>query len=128
MKTLKGIIGLIIVLTFMTGCTQLQQLATVATTTVTPTEAIVASNAYDAIEAGATSFLTFCKSNPTNTNCGAGNRRSVISYTRSGRAARNQIETYIQSSSTIPAAIYNTLVTAVNNLKTTPAANYVGAQ
>src|ERR1700761_3520745 len=114
----KVLIGILFALS-LAGCAQLQQLATVATATVTPTEAIVAANSYDAIEAGATAFLTFCKSNPSNTNCIAGNRRNVISYTRSGRAARNQIETYIQSSSSIPSAIYNTLVTAVNNLKTT---------
>lgn len=111
------------------GCAQLQTLTTLATTSVTPTQAIIAANAFDGVEAGATGYLTYCKTNKNvDAACSASNRRAVISYTRSGRAARNQIETYIQTSASIPSAVYNTLVTAVNNLKSSPASSYVGAQ
>jgi len=111
------------------GCAQLQTLTTLATTSVTPTQAIVAANAFDGVEAGATGYLTYYKTNKNvDVACSASNRRAVISYTRSGRAARNQIETYVQTSASIPSAVYNTLVTAVNNLKASPASNYVGAQ
>lgn len=110
------------------GCAQLQTLTTLATTSVTPTQAIVAANVFEGIEAGATAYLSYCKTNKNvDVACSASNRRSVIQYTRSGRAARNQIETYVQTSASIPSAVYNTLVTAVNNLKASPASNYTGA-
>lgn len=105
------------------GCSTIQTLQQVAGTAVTPTQALVASNAFDAAESAATAYLVYCKSNLTTAACTAGNRRSVIQYTRAGRAARNQIETAIQTSSTIPATVYNALVAAVTNLKATPAAN-----
>lgn len=117
---------LILSVLLLGGCAQLQTLELAATSTVTPTQAILAANAYDAIEAGGQGFLTFCASNRTNINCSADNRRSVIKYTRVGRQARNQVETYIQTSTSIPAAIYNAMITATSNLKTTPAANYLG--
>ena len=110
------------------GCAGIQTLEQVAGTAVTPTQAIVAANAFDAAESGATAYLVYCKSNLTAANCSAANRRAVISYTRAGRAARNQIETAITNSSSIPATVYNALVAAVSNLKTTPAASYAGAQ
>lgn len=111
------------------ACAQLQAIQTAVTTTVTPTEAIVAANAFNAIKSGATAFLTYCAATPKDSTCNATNRRNVIAYTRSGTAARNQIETYISGGGTsVPSAVYNTLVVAISNLKTTPAANYTGAQ
>lgn len=110
------------------GCATIQTLQQVAGTTVTPTQAIVAANAFDAAESGATAYLVYCKANLTTAVCSADNRRAVLKYTRAGRAARNQIETAIQTQTSVPAELYNTLVAAVTNLKATPAANYVGAQ
>lgn len=105
------------------GCSTLTTLQQVAGTAVTPTQALVAANAFDAAESAATAYLVYCKSNLSNANCSVSNRSAVISYTRAGRAARNQIETAISTSSTIPATLYNALVAAVTNLKATPAAN-----
>lgn len=112
----------------LAGCATITALQQVAGTAVTPTQALLAANAFDAIESGATAFLVYCKSMPSAATCSAANRREVIKDTRAGRAARNQIETYIQSSATIPAAIYNTLVAAVTSLRASPAASYAGAQ
>lgn len=114
---------LLIVVLALGGCSAIQTLQQVAGTAVTSTQALVAANAFDAIESSATAYLVYCKSNLSTSACSASNRTSVISYTRAGRAARNQIETYIQTSATIPSAVYNTLVAAVNNLKASPAAN-----
>lgn len=126
---LKTIIAIALAALWLGGCATISALQLAVSSSVTPTQAIVAANAFDGIESGATAFLTFCKANGnTDATCIAGNRRNVIQYTRAGRAARNQMETYIQSSSSIPAAIYNTVVTAVTNLKASPAANYAGAQ
>ncbi len=120
------IIGLAL---FLSACAQIQAIETAATATVTPTQAIIAANAFNAVKAGATAFLTYCSQTPVDSTCSATNRRNVIAYTRSGTAARNQIETYISSGGTsVPSAIYNTLVAAVTNLKASPAANYTGAQ
>lgn len=111
------------------GCAQIQTLEQVATASVTPTQALIAANAFNGAESGATGYLVYCKANLTTSQCSADNRRAVIKYTRAGRAARNQVETAIQSgSASVPSVIYNSLVAAVDNLKTTPAANYVGAQ
>jgi uncharacterized protein YceK len=109
------------------GCSTIQTLQQVAGTAVTPTQAIVAANAFDAAESGATGYLVYCKANITAANCALATRQAVISYVRAGRAARNQIETAITNSSTIPTTLYNALVAAVTNLKASPAATFVGA-
>ncbi len=114
---------LLITALFLGGCSTLQTLTAVTTATVTPTQALVAANAFDAIESSATAYLVYCKANLSSAVCSAPNRRSVISYTRAGRAARNQIETAIQTQTSIPSAVYKSLVAAVTNLKATPAVN-----
>jgi hypothetical protein len=118
MKKLALVLALV-----LGGCSTIQTLQQVAGTAVTPTQALVAANAFDAAESAATAYLVYCRTNLTTPACSAGNRRSVISYTRAGRAARNQIETAISTSSSVPATLYNALVAAVTNLKATPAAN-----
>jgi hypothetical protein len=107
----------------LAACSTLQTLQQVTGTTVSPTQAIVAANAFDAAESAATAYLVYCKSNLSTASCSAANRRSVIQYTRAGRAARNQIETAISTNTSVPAAIYNSLVSAVTSLKASPAAN-----
>jgi hypothetical protein len=107
----------------LAACSTLQTLQQVAGTTVSPTQAIVAANAFDAAESAATAYLVYCKTNLTTASCSADNRRSVIKYTRAGRATRNQIETAISTNTSVPAAIYNSLVSAVTSLKASPAAN-----
>lgn len=136
MKIKHGIAAALVALS-LGGCATFQALTAVSTATVTATQAVVAGNGYDAAEAGATAFLTFCHASPADATCSAANRRDVIKYTRAGRAARNQLETIILSScpagaqtctAPIPSTLYNVVVAAVTNLKTTPAASYAGAQ
>ena len=105
------------------ACAQLKTVYSLVTdTAVSPTQVIVAANSFDAIEGTATQYLVYCKSNLTVPACSADNRRAVIKYTRAGRAARNQLETYIVQNANAPSAIYNTLVAAINSLNATPAA------
>ncbi len=87
---------------------------------VSPTQIIVAANAFDALEGTATQYLVYCKANLATTICSADNRRSVIKYVRSGRAARNQLETYVAAGNAGPAGLYNTLIAAVNQLNLSP--------
>lgn len=109
------------------GCaSELQKLHTVYSivteTTVSPSTIIVAANSFDALEATATQYLTYCKANLTASACSADNRRTVIKAVRAGRAARNQLETYVTNNTAAPSAIYNTLVAAINTLNTSAAA------
>ena len=115
---------IIIVLAIGLGaCAQLKTVYSLVTdTAVSPTQVIVAANSFDALEGTATQYLVYCKSNLTVPACSAGNRRAVIKYTRAGRAARNQLETYIVQNTNAPSAVYNTLVAAINSLNATPAA------
>src|SRR6267154_4304236 len=109
------------------ACSTLAPIIGLATTNVTPTDVFIAANAFNAVEAGGTAFLTYCHANKdVPAICSTTNRRNVIQYGRAGRAARNQAETYVQTSTSIPAAVYNAMVTATANLKTTPATDYIG--
>lgn len=109
------------------GCaSELQKLHTVYSivteTTVSPSTIIVAANSFDALEATATQYLSYCKANLSTSACSADNRRTVIKAVRAGRAARNQLETYVTNNTAAPSAIYNTLVAAINTLNTSAAA------
>lgn len=117
------------------GCAQqLQELknvySLVTSATVSPTAIIVAGNSFDALEGTGTQYLIYCKSFRTDPICAPGTvdnpgpLRQVLKYTRAGRAARNQLETYITTNTAAPSILYNTLITAINNLNTTPAANF----
>lgn len=111
----------------LAGCSTLNTLQVAIGTSVTPTQAILAANAFDAAKSGATAYLTYCHSVANaGTPCSAPNRRAVIKYINAGTASRNQIEGYITTSTSVPSALYNALVTTVSNLKATPAANYIG--
>src|SRR6266404_5627403 len=120
---MKKLIAIGLLALSLGACVGLQTLQLAIGTSVSPTQALIAANAFDAAEAGATAYLVYCKANLTTTACSTTNRRSVIQYTRAGRAARNQIETYVQTLASVPTVVYNTLVTAVANLKATPASN-----
>ena len=90
------------------------------TTTVPPSVLIAAANSFDIAEGTATNYLVYCKAHRAEAACGADNLRAVIKYTRTGRAARNQAETYISTNTNAPSAIYTTIVAAVNQLNSTP--------
>jgi hypothetical protein len=106
------------------GCAQLKTVYSLVTdTVVSPTQVIVTANAFDALEGSATQYLVYCKANLATSTCSAANRRAVIQYVRAGRAARNQLETYIVQNANAPSAVYNALVAAVNSLNATPAAS-----
>src|SRR5229473_1161846 len=92
----------------------------VSSTTVPASYAIVTANAYDAIAAGATQYLKYCATNLTQTACSADSRRAVIKNVRAGRSIRNQIESYVTTSTTVPAALYNSLSDIVALLNSTP--------
>lgn len=125
----KLILALGIVLS-LGACAELQKLRTVyqevSSATVTPQQIYIAANTFDGVQATATQYLNYCRANLTTAICSADNRRIVIRGVRAGRAARNQLETYLTQGTAAPAAIYNTLVAAITNLQQS-AATKVGA-
>lgn len=117
----------------LAGCAALQQklqaaqavYAMVADATVTPQKVLIVANSFDALQGTGTQYLNYCVGHLSAAICSADNRRAVIKYTRAGRAARNQLETYMDQSTDAPSAPYNTLASAVNSLNLTPANGFV---
>ena len=101
------------------GCASLQNAWNVITSAaVTPQQIIVAGNTFDGLETAATQYLTYCKANAAQAGCALSIRVNVVKAVRSGRTARNQLEPYVTSGTAGPAAIFNTLVAAINTLQT----------
>jgi len=111
---------LIFPLLFALGaCASLQTAWNVVTgTEVSATQILVAANAFDAGEAGATQYLLFCKATvPPPSYCALKTRQTVVAAVRAGRVARTQLEPYIVSGAAGPAALYNTLVATITTLQ-----------
>jgi len=122
---MKKLISAFIIIFTLAGCSgelsKLRAVYTIVTeATVSPQAVLVAANAFNAIEGTATQYLIYCKSNLSTSACSADNRRGVIKYVRTGRAARNQLEASIATNASAPSAIYNTLVAAINFLNAAP--------
>lgn len=111
------------------GCANLKTAWEVVTSaSVTPTQIIVAGNSFDALEATATQYLLYCKSVAYKPQpCALGNRKPVVAAVRSGRAARTSLEPYVVSGTAGPAAIYNTLISAITSLQATQLPTSAGA-
>jgi hypothetical protein len=106
----------------LAGCATLQQdYAIITGATVSPAAVIVAGNAFDAIEATATNYLTFCKANRTVAGCASyvTARKAILPAVRSGRVARNNLENFLTANpgQLGPSGLYNALVTAINTLQ-----------
>lgn len=97
-------------------------------TTVPASYALVLANSYDGLASGATAYLNYCgkvlASGVDQSVCSAGNRRAVIKGVRAGRPIRNEIEGYVTTQTTVPTAIYNSLLDIVNVLNSTQAASF----
>lgn len=111
------------------GCAGLQRLETAYTfvteTTVPVQTIVVAANTFNGIEGTATQYLVYCKPKLSEPICSKANRQTVIRAVRFGRAARNQLETYMVQGTPAPSAIYNTMVAAITTLQAS-AATQVG--
>lgn len=106
----------------LAGCASLQNdYAIITGATVSPAAVIVAGNAFDAIEATATNYLTFCKANRTIAGCGnyIAARKAILPAVRSGRVARNNLENFLTANpgQLGPSGLYNALVTSINTLQ-----------
>lgn len=87
---------------------------------VSPQAALVAANSFNALEVTATAYLQLPKC-PASVACKTDTAvKAIVPAVRSGRAARNEIESLLKANggSAIPVVNYNTLTSANNVLQT----------
>jgi hypothetical protein len=114
-------IGVMLAYSLLAACSNAQNvIGTIGNTSVPPNVALVAANSFDALEAAATAYLQLppcggavvvCRNQLAVAN--------IVSAVRSGRVARNQIESLlnVNSGAPIPIASYNTLTAAISTLQ-----------
>lgn len=123
---MKKIIVLLVVALAATGCSKTFQTwqsvyQQVTSATVTPQQIYLATNTFDGVEATATQYLLYCKGHLTSDLCDSLDRRVVFRAVRSGRAARDKLKEYRVAGTNAPAAVYNTLVAAINSINASKA-------
>lgn len=128
---MKRLIALCVALS-LGGCASLQQKWDAVTgATVDPTAVIVAANSFDALEATATSYLTFCKANKALPVCSGyvAARKRILPAVRSGRVARTNLENFLQQhpGQLGPSGLYDSLTSAIGTLQQVIAQYNVGA-
>lgn len=106
------------------GCAQLKnEWNAVTGATVSPEAVLVAANSFDALEATATNYLTFCKANRTLSVCSSyvAARKQILPAIRSGRVARNNLENFLQQNpgQLGPSGLYNALMAAITTIQGT---------
>lgn len=135
---MKKLFALAVLALSLAGCAtlqadlaKLQQVYSLATTATVPASvAQVTVSSFEVLEAGSTEYLKYCKQSPADSRCAPGTvatpgpLRLVIKYIRQGRAARDQIKSAGKTGALISSTVYNLLVTAVNNLTTTPVTSF----
>ena len=88
---------------------------------VSPEAVLVAGNTFDALEATATNYLTFCKANRALPVCASyvSARKQILPAIRSGRAARNNLEAFLQNNpgKLGPTGLYNALTSAIATIQ-----------
>ena len=102
----------------LSGCSTI---STLTGTTISPTQVIVAGNSFDAVEETATNYLklplcpgaTLCRT--------AAATKAIVPAVRAARAARNQMEAYVNANpgSPAPVSLYNAAITAISALEST---------
>jgi hypothetical protein len=102
---------------FLSGCSAVTTLTSPA---LTPTQVIVAANAFDAIEATATNYLSLPTCPTATPVCKtAAGVNAIVPAIRTGRAARNTLEAAVNSGGATPLSVstYTTLTTAITTLQ-----------
>ena len=107
------------IISSLAGCAQIQNAYNAVTSaTITPQQVYIAANAFDAVEASATTYLKLpvcgnlpCR-NPSAT-------ASIVASIRAGRLARNKLESAVSASPGAPvdANLYATLTSSTSTIK-----------
>jgi len=110
----------------LAGCANLKNAYnTITSAQVSPKLVIVASNAFDAVQATATNYIAYCTPNPAPKGCSDAAIKQIIPAVRSGRDARNALEAYLKTHPNAIGAqgLYDALVSATGTLNSV-IANY----
>jgi hypothetical protein len=104
------------------ACSTLQNITGIVTgTTVTPEQAYIAANAFDAVEATATTYLNLppCATGGPTICRTASAVNAIVPAIRSGRIARNNLEAAVNASggAPVPATLYQVLQGATSTLQ-----------
>jgi uncharacterized protein YceK len=116
MKHLRLVAGVYAICALISGCATI---TAITTASVSPTQVIVAANAFDAIEATVTNYLTLPPC-PTATLCRSSSAvAALVPAIRAGRAARNSLEGYMSANpgALVPVSGYNVLTTSITALR-----------
>jgi hypothetical protein len=116
---MKRFIAVIALALSLGACAQLTNAYNVVTgATITPNQVYIAANAFDAVEASATTYLRLpaCGSAPCR-NVGATN--TIVAAVRAGRLARNALEAAVNTNPGAPvnANLMATLTSSTSTLK-----------
>lgn len=119
---MKRFLPIVLLALALAGCASLSNVYnTVTGATVSPAAVIVAGNSFDALEATATNYLTFCKANKALATCSnyVAVRKAILPAVRSGRVARNNLENFLSANpgQLGPSGLYNALVTSINTVQ-----------
>lgn len=111
----------------LSGCAAIQSLENIVSqvdgSTISPQNVYVAANAFDTLQIGVKAYFDYCRPHVAKDGsadvavCSTGNRRTVIAAVRAGRAARNQLEVYLNAGTPAPVQVFNTLKAAVTALQ-----------
>lgn len=132
MRLIRIVGGLLIAGLALAGCANLSRgidiasgVYTFATETTVPASVVIpVANTFNILKAGATNYGRYCiqqKMKPW--ACDASFRRNVVRAVRMGTEARNQMVGSLERGDPAAASVYNLLVSAVNQLKSSPASN-----
>lgn len=129
---MKKFFALVALAAVLSGCASLTKTWDIVTgATVSPAAVVVAGNAFDALEATATNYLVFCRSNRASATCigYVKARKQIIPAVRSGRVARNNLEAFLSANpgQLGPSGLYNALVSSINTLQGVAAQYNIGA-
>jgi hypothetical protein len=121
MKVKMKVIGVVLACGLLAACANGQNvIGQISNTSVPPSVALVAANSFDALEAVATAYLQLPPCGGAVVVCRQPAAvANIVPAVRSGRVARNQIESLLSANSgaPIPIASYNTLTAAISTLQ-----------
>lgn len=128
---MKRIVLALVLAASVAGCAGFQKTLEIATGVYTyaqepvPANVVIpTANAFNILKAGATNYGTYCiQQNMVPAVCSPDFRRNVVRAVRAGTNARNQMVGSLERGEPAGATVYNALVSAVNGLKSSPAAN-----
>lgn len=106
------------------------QIYTLATTATVPAEVVrPAANAFDILKGTAANFAQYCNdNNETPVGCDVDTRRKISMAVKAGTSARVQLRASLKTGQPALSTVYNLMVNALNDLKSTPVATFTGAK